>query len=91
MAVEFSRVKEGEFLRLLKTRAINKVIANQSAERNKFHVIAIIADTQTAFTVRHGRVDELRTWRLDQLAALLNKHGVTRFDVQMRGYSDSKK
>lgn len=89
MSVEFNRVKEGEFLRLLKTRAINKVIANQSGQRNKFHVIAIIADTQTAFTVRHGRVDELRTWRLDQLAALLNKHGVTRFDVQMRAIDDN--
>ncbi len=84
MLIEFNRVKEGEFLRLLRTRVINKVIAQQSEQSSKFHVIAIIDDTQMAFTVRHGRVDELRAWRLDLLAALLEKHGVTCFDVQMK-------
>ncbi|MFK3873052.1 hypothetical protein [Pseudoalteromonas rhizosphaerae] len=84
MSVEFNRVKEGEFLRLLKTQSVGKVIAQQSTVDNKYHVIAVIAGQQIAYTVRHGRVDELRTWRLDNLAALLQSVGVKKFEIQMR-------
>jgi len=84
MSIQFNRVKEGEFLRLLKTQSVGKVIAQQSAIDNKYHVIAVIAGQQIAYTVRHGRADELRTWRLDNLAALLKSVGIKIFETQMR-------
>lgn len=84
MGIQFNRVKEGEFLRLLKTQSVGKVIAQQSAVDNKYHVIAVIAGQQIAYTVRHGRADELRTWRLDNLAALLKSVGIKIFETQMR-------
>lgn len=84
MSIQFNRVKEGEFLRLLKTQSVGKVIAQQSAVDNKYHVIAVIAGQQIAYTVRHGRADELRTWRLDNLAALLKSVGIKIFETQMR-------
>ena len=84
MNIKFNRVKEGEFLRLLQTKVFNKLIAQQQAGTNKYHVIGVIAGQAIAYTVRHGRTDDLRTWRLDNMAAFLNKHGVTKFEIQMR-------
>lgn len=85
MNIKFNRVKEGEFLRLLQAKVFNKVMAQQQSGTNKYHVIGIIAGQAIAYTVRHGRADDLRTWRLDNMAAFLNKHGVTKFEIQMRG------
>ena len=71
MSIKFNRVKEGEFLRLLQTKVVNKVIAQQQSGTNKYHVIGVIAGQAIAYTVRHGRTDDLRTWRLDNMAAFL--------------------
>ncbi|WP_338853983.1 hypothetical protein WE348_20370 (plasmid) [Alteromonas macleodii] len=83
MAEAFYRVKEGEFVRHLETKSITKVIAQESIEEPlKFVVVAINANTKMAYAMRHGRVDELRTWRLDNLAKFLKKHNVASFETQ---------
>jgi hypothetical protein len=77
-------VKEGEFVRQLETNTITKVIAQESqTEPLKFVVVAINAQTKIAYAMRHGRVDELRTWRLDNLAKFLSKHNVPSFETQL--------
>lgn len=83
MAKAFYRVKEGEFVRHLETQSITKVIAQESIEEPlKFVVVAINSNTQMAYAMRHGRIDELRTWRLDNLAKFLKKHNVNSFETQ---------
>lgn len=84
MAVKFYRVKEGEFSRLLETQSITKFIAQESEiSPLKFSLVGINRDEQLAYIVRHGRSDELRTWRLDNLAAFLKKLGITNWEVQL--------
>ncbi|OES23729.1 hypothetical protein BFV94_4892 [Alteromonas macleodii] len=59
------------------------MIAQESiAEPLKFVVVAINSNTQMAYAKRHGRIDELITWRLDNLAKILKKHGVDSFETQ---------
>ncbi len=76
MANAFYRIKEGEFVRQLETQSITKVI-----EPQKFFVVAINANTEIAYVMRHGRSDEPRTWRLDNLARFLRKNGVASFET----------
>jgi len=83
MAEAFYRVKEGEFVRQLETKTISKVIAQESInEPLKFVVVGINPNTKIAYAMRHGRLDELRTWRLDNLAKFLKKHAVASFETQ---------
>jgi len=83
MAVTFYRVKEGEFSRLVETQSITKFIAQESEnDPLKFSLVGINPSQQLAYIVRHGRVDELRTWRLDTLGAFLKKLGVMSWEVQ---------
>jgi hypothetical protein len=83
MAEAFYRVKEGEFVRQLETNSITKVIAQECIEQPlKFVVVAINGHTKMAYAMRHGRIDELRTWRLDNLARFLKNNAVASFDVQ---------
>ncbi|TRY29796.1 hypothetical protein [Aliiglaciecola sp. M165] len=85
MAEAFYRVKEGEFVRQLETTTITKVIAQESIDEPlKFVVVAINSATKMAYAMRHGRVDELRTWRLDNLARFLKKHAVASFETQFQ-------
>ena len=83
MSVTFYQVTEGEFSRLVATKSIIKFIAQES-EINplKFTVVGVNPAQRLAYAMRHGRVNELRTWRLDNLAAYLKKLGVTNFEVQ---------
>ena len=83
MVKAFYRVKEGEFVRHLETQTITKVIAQESVDEPlKFVVVAINSNTKIAYALRHGRVDELRTWRLGNLAKFLKKHNVKSFETQ---------
>jgi len=83
MSVTFYRVKEGEFSRLIETQSITKFIAQESELLPlKFSLVGINPEKQLAYIMRHGRSDELRTWRLDNLGAYLKKHGVLRWEVQ---------
>ncbi|NOU49965.1 hypothetical protein HG263_05370 [Pseudoalteromonas sp. JBTF-M23] len=82
MSLVFHRVTEGEFVRLFETGVMRKFIAQQSSQRNKYHLIGIAPETRTAYTIRHGRVDELRTWRLDNLGQWLAAKKVTSWEVQ---------
>ena len=85
MAVAFYNIKEGEFVRLLETKSITKVIEQEKEnETVKFLVVAINAQTEMAYAMRHGRVNAPRTWRLDNLAKFLRKHNVTDFETVFR-------
>ncbi|GGZ83068.1 hypothetical protein [Paraglaciecola chathamensis] len=76
-------LKEGAFAERLTDKAITRVIAQESKDDElKFFVFAINADTKTAYVMRHGRTNELRTWRLDNLAKFLKLHSVENFEVQ---------
>jgi len=83
MSITFYKIKEGEFSRLVETQSITKFIAQES-ENNplKFSLVGINPAQKLAYMVRHGRNDELRTWRLDTLGAFLKKLGVTNWEVQ---------
>jgi len=83
MSVIFYRIKEGEFARLVETQSITKFIAQESESSPlKFSLVGINPNQQLAYIVRHGRSDELRTWRLDNLGAFLKKLGINRWEVQ---------
>jgi len=83
MAVKFYRVREGEFLRLMETQTIKKIIAQESTDvALKFHVVGINPNAEVAYAIRHGRVDELRTWRLDSLGAFLKPLKISSWEVQ---------
>tara|TARA_Y100001936_G_C15931143_1_gene589398 strand:- start:492 stop:755 length:264 start_codon:yes stop_codon:yes gene_type:complete len=85
MSASLTPITEGEFVRQLQTKSITKVIAQESVEfPMKFVVVAINGNTKKAFSMRHGRVNELRTWRLDYLGKFLKKHGICQFDVQFQ-------
>ena len=79
------RVKEGDFVRHLEAGNIRKVIAQEAVYVPlKFVTVGINPDSQTAYVMRHGRTDKLRTWRLDNLASFLRKHEVKKFEVEFQ-------
>ena len=83
MSVTFYHVKEGEFVRLVETQSITKFIAQEDENTPlKFSLVGINPEQRIAYAVRHGRVDELRVWRLDNLAAFLKKLGIFNWEVQ---------
>lgn len=84
--MKFERVKEGEFFRLAEAGVITDVIAQESdLNNNEFHVIGIVAAREIAYVIRHGRVDELRSWkRLDRLAQQLKERGIVKMQVQFK-------
>ncbi|MGI2040168.1 hypothetical protein ACRN9Z_19145 [Shewanella frigidimarina] len=85
MAITFYRVKEGEFVRLMETQTITKIIAQESADLPmKFHVVGINPKTEMAYAIRHGRTDDLRTWRLDNLSQFLKPLQVNSWEVQFK-------
>lgn len=80
--MKFSRVKEGEFKRLVETKTITTLIAQESNnEHNKFSLFGIDEKNQLGYAVRHSRVDELRTWRLDILSAFVKSLGFKSIEV----------
>jgi hypothetical protein len=83
MAIKFYRVREGEFVRLMETQTITKIIAQESAVLPmKFHVVGINPRSEIAYALRHGRTDDLRTWRLDNLGGFLKLLKVSSWEVQ---------
>jgi hypothetical protein len=79
----FHRITEGEFIRQLQSGSITRINAQELEPGSlKFAVVAVNASRQIAYVMRHGRVDEPRTWRLDNLAKFLRKHGVAAFETQ---------
>ena len=82
--MKFERVTEGEFFRLAESAGITDVILQESERyRNEFNVVGINSARGVAYAIRHGRVDELRSWkRLDRLALQLKQHGILAFKVQ---------
>lgn len=85
MSVKFYRVTEGEFIRMIETKTISKVIAQESFDQPlKFHVAGLNEQTNIAYMMRHGRVNELRTWRLDRLAMFLKNLDVPTFETQYK-------
>lgn len=85
MSVTFYNVKEGEFVRMMETNTITKIIAQESLEQNlKFCVVGINPKTNIAYAIRHGRTNEFRTWRLDNLARFLKNLGVLTYEVQFK-------
>lgn len=72
MKVEQIRVTEGNLKQLIKTGTVTKFIAQESYnEPLKFCLVGINIIAGTAYIVRQGRVNELRFWRLDNLAKFL--------------------
>jgi hypothetical protein len=83
MSIIFYHVKEGEFMRLVETQSITKFIAQESESSPlRFSLVGINPNQRIAYAIRHGRVDELRTWRLDNLAAFLKKQNIFNWEVQ---------
>ena len=81
--IDFYRIKEGEFVRLVETGSMTDFIAQESnLEHDKYHLFAINRQTGKGYTIRQARVDELRSWRLDRLAMLLKKLGQGSFQVK---------
>ena len=82
--MKFERVTEGEFYRLAESGGITDVILQESQQSlNEFNVVGINSERGVAYAIRHGRVDELRSWkRLDRLAIQLKEHGILTFKVQ---------
>lgn len=77
------RIKEGEFKRLAQVQAFDGVLAQESSKTpGKFHLIGVSFSRQVQYTVRAGRTNTLREWRLDQLAALVKSLGVSRMEVR---------
>lgn len=85
VSLKFHRVTEGEFIRMIETKTISKVIAQESFDKPlKFHVAGLNEQTNIAYMMRHGRVNELRTWRLDRLAMFLKGLNVPVFETQYK-------
>jgi hypothetical protein len=83
MSVTFYNVKEGEFIRLMETKTITKIIVQESVEHKlKFCVVGVNPNSNIAYAIRHGRVNEFRTWRLDNLAKMLKDLGVETYETQ---------
>lgn len=59
MSTTFYKVKEGEFIRLFETKTITKIIVQESIEQElKFCVVGINPETNIAYAIRHGRINE---------------------------------
>ena len=84
MAVTLYNVKEGEFVRLMETKTITKIIVQESIEQSLRFCVVGISSNNTAYAIRHGRVNEFRTWRLDNLAKLLKGLGVVSYETQFK-------
>ncbi|CAM3146361.1 hypothetical protein [Vibrio rarus] len=84
MSIAFHQVTEGEFRRLAETNTMTKILAQESSEiSNKFHLIGIDQVNGIGYAVRHGRVAELRVWRLDNLINQARAMGFIKVDVQL--------
>ncbi len=84
--MKFYRVTEGEFTRFIESKTILKLIAQESkVEPDKFCLVGVNPHERIGYAIRHGRVDELRTWRLDNLVKFLKKqsHAIP-FEIQYK-------
>ncbi|MDW6002319.1 hypothetical protein [Vibrio mangrovi] len=84
MSIIFYQVKEGEFRRLVETRTMTELLAQESKEfPNKFHLVGIDQKNGIAYAVRHGRTSDLRVWRLDNLVNQIREMGFQNLKVQL--------
>lgn len=84
MIMDFRKIKEGEFWRLSETgQLIDYTLCESMADIDKFQLIARLKNENVIYSVRHGRNDSLRTWRLDVMAKALKQRGITEFTVKM--------
>ncbi len=82
--MKFRNLKEGEFWRLAETLILSDfTLYEANDEPGKFQLIARHPSKQAIFSVRHARVNTLRTWRLDIIAKALHQHGIAEFHVRM--------
>jgi hypothetical protein len=82
MGVIFHQIKEGEFIRLVEAGGINEVFAQESQQQpDKYHLLGINKQSKIGYAVRHGRVNEMRSWRLDRLVLLIKRLGIRGFNV----------
>ena len=86
VSIEKIKVKEGELKRLIKTGTVTKFIAQESlTEPLKFCLVGIDTNNRVAYIMRHGRVNELRFWRLDNLAKFLKEQSPSlTLEVQLK-------
>ncbi|WP_091982930.1 hypothetical protein [Pseudoalteromonas denitrificans] len=83
MGIIFHKIKEGEFIRLVEANGIHEFFAQESQlESDKYHLLGVNTQSKIGYTVRHGRIDEMRSWRLDRLALLIKKLGIKGFNVR---------
>ncbi len=84
MSASQHQVTEGEFRRLAATKSMTRFIAQEAANASsKFHLLGVDEHNQIIYAVRHGRVPDLRTWRIDILVELVKSLGadVTRIEI----------
>jgi hypothetical protein len=84
MTVTFYNVKEGEFVRLIESNTITKIIVQESVEQHLRFCVVGVSSNNIAYAIRHGRVNEFRTWRLDNLAKFLKGLGVVSYETQFK-------
>ena len=75
-------IKLGEFKRLVENSQSLKVVSQQQASGG-YAVLAIDTAQDRAYSVRHARKSDPRTWRLDRLASLLEEIGVSHYEVRL--------
>ena len=84
LKVEFRKIKEGEFWRLSETKQLDDYTLCESlGDPDKFQLLARLVSKNIFYAVRHARIDELRTWRLDVIAKALKKNGIVEFTVKL--------
>lgn len=83
-------LKLKEFKRLVKSAPQMNLLAQETKE-GKYSLIAIdtTRNPTVAFYVRHARINEQRTWRLDRLIQMLKAEGVFSVKVQIAHKPDS--
>jgi hypothetical protein len=59
-----------------------KFFAQESRQQpDKYHLLGINKQSKIGYAVRHGRINEMRTWRLDRLVLLIKRLGIHGFNV----------
>ncbi len=88
MSIIFHRIKEGEFIRLVEAAGIQDIFAQESQQQpDKYHLLGINTQSKIGYVVRHGRTDDMRCWRLDTLALLVKRLGISSFNVRNQSTS----
>lgn len=80
--MEFIKVKEKEFKFIAEHKGFAKVLAQESqAYPERFHLIGI--NENKAYVIRHGRTDDIRTWKMNSLIQLAKELKINNLDVSL--------